>query len=317
MITVMKTITPFESNAIESLRFVAMSMIVACHIVLSYGSKYYSVLNMGVQIFFVLSAFLYAQKRIDAPQKWLKKRILKLYPPFLLFVVFALPLLFAFRPEYFSLKKIVFYLLNCQYFLGKGQYDELDHLWFLTTIFICYLVTPLLQWISDSKYGRYSSVMVGAMMIVNYCTTNGKIDWLFLFAFSYLLFRLRKTVDRWVIAILLGLLSIPLIQINWVHILSVDWVRLSAFDICSLLIVILSLRIFAYFRFDGCPQVVKWISNYSFEIYIVHNFFIHGTFSCSYLTDSVLLNVCIILFVSITLAYVLRIMTKKAVALID
>ena len=154
-------------------------------------------------------------------------------------------------------------------------------------------------------------------MITNYCITNGKLDWLFLFAFSYLLFRSKKTIDCWVIAILLGLLSIPLIQINWTHILNVDWVRLSSFDICSLLIVILTLRIFTHLHYNNCPKVVKWISNYSFEIYIVHNFFIHGTFSCSYLTNSILLNVCIILFISITLAYILRIMTKKAVALID
>lgn len=148
-------------------------------------------------------------------------------------------------------------------------------------------------------------------MVVNYYVTNGKLDWFFLYTFSYLLFRLKKTVDWGFIVVLYVLLSILLLKINWTHILSVDWVRLSTFDICSLLIVILSLRIFTYFQYKDSTKVVKWISNYSFEIYIVHNFFIHGTFSCSYLTDSVLLNVCIILFVSITLAYVLRIMTKK------
>ena len=101
-----RTVTQYESNAIESLRFVAMSMIVACHIVLSYGSNYYAVLNMGVQIFFVLSSFLYAQKEIGTPLTWFKKRLLKLYPPFLFFIVLTLPLLFIFQPEQFSIKKI-------------------------------------------------------------------------------------------------------------------------------------------------------------------------------------------------------------------
>lgn len=306
-----RTITPFESNTIEFLRFVAMCMIVSCHIVLSYGSNYYAILNMGVQIFFVLSAFLYAQKEIETPITWFKKRIFKLYPPFLFFIAFALPLIFVFQPELFSIKKVLFYLLNCQYFLGTEQYDELDHLWFLTTIFICYLITPLLQKVYNLKYGRCSIIVVGLLMVVNYYVTNGKLDWFFLYTFSYLLFRLKKTVDWGFIVVLYVLLSILLLKINWTHILSVDWVRLSTFDICSLLIVILSLRIFTYFQYKDSTKVVKWISNYSFEIYIVHNFFIHGTFSCSYLTDSVLLNVCIILFVSITLAYVLRIMTKK------
>ena len=126
--SIIRSISLYESSAITLLRFIAVIMIVACHIVLSFESKYYAVLNMGVQIFFILSAFLYAQKEIVAPLTWLKRRFLKLYPPFLFFIAFALPLLFTFHPELFSLKKVLFYLLNCQYFLGKEQYAELDHL---------------------------------------------------------------------------------------------------------------------------------------------------------------------------------------------
>lgn len=177
-----REITTFESCCVTSLRAVAMMMIVACHIVSSYGSRYYAVLNIGVQVFFVLSAFLFAQKDIGDIFKWMKRRIFKLYPQLFLFLLFAFSLLFTVRPDLFSVKKSIFYFLNCQYFLGKGQYAELDHLWFMTTIFVCYIATPLLQRIS--RVPTYPIVAVVILMLANYYVTNGKLDWLFLYSFA-------------------------------------------------------------------------------------------------------------------------------------
>lgn len=265
-----REITFSESSCIASLRCIAMIMIVACHIVLSYGSRYYAVLNMGVQIFFVLSAFLYAQKDIVYPFFWLKKRFSKLYPPLFLFLICAFSLLFTKHPELFSLKKVLFYFMDCQYFLGREQYDELDHLWFMTTIFICYIITPALQRIS--KFGIVSVMATGFIMGLNYCITNGKFDWLLLYAVAYLLFRQTKNIPYPIIVLMaLGLVSVlPLL--TWEYIINVDWQRLLVYDLLSLLLLILSMRIFHYFNWTNTPRTIEWVSAYSFEIYIVHNF---------------------------------------------
>ena len=265
-----RCISSSESSCITTLRCVAMLMIVACHIVLSYSCKYYAVLNIGVQFFFILSAFLFAQKEIDNPFKWMKKRILKLYPQLFLFLIVAFTLLFLVRPDLFNIKKVIFYFLNCQYFLGADQYDELDHLWFMTTIFVCYLVTPVLQRIS--KIRTWPIVICVLLMLLNYYVTNGKLDWLFLYSFVYLLFKQTKNVSYWIVLLMgLGLIWVAF-QINWIHILNVDWQRLMLFDLTAMLVVIIALWLFQRKSWSKVPRYIEWISACSFEIYIVHNF---------------------------------------------
>lgn len=306
-----REIVASESCCVTLLRAIAMIMIVACHIVLSYGSKYYAVLNIGVQFFYVLSAFLFAQKDIDDSFVWMKRRIIKLYPQLFIFLVFAFFLIFVSRSNIFSFKKLIVYFLNCQYFLGKGQYEELDHLWFMTTIFICYLATPFLQQIS--KVRTYPIIIILILMLVNYYVTNGKLDWLFLYSFAYLLFRQTKIVAFPVVFfMILGLLWVSL-YINWHHIINVDWQRLMLFDLTSMLVLIIAMWLFRRFDWNSVPQYVEWISLYSFEIYIVHNFFIHGTFSCSHLTNYVIVNVAIILLVTVLSATLLKVSANALV----
>lgn len=310
-----RVISLSESCCITTLRSLAMAMIVSCHIVLSYGSCYYAVLNVGVQIFYVISAFLYAQKDIENPLSWLKKRFSKLYPPLFLFLICVFPILFAVHPELFSFKKLLFYFLDCQYFLGKEQYKELDHLWFMTTIFICYGVTPLLQ--RFSKRGFLSVAAVAILMGVNYYVTNGKIDWLLLYSFAYLLFRQTKEVSYMFIIVLMLGLALVLPHLTWSHIISVDWQRLLVYNLTSILLLIISMRIFNHFNWSNVSRMIEWISSYSFELYIVHNFFIHGSFSCSYLTNIIPVNVASILVISIVSAVILKRASYKMSKLIS
>lgn len=299
-----RTILSSESCCITTLRSLAMIMIVACHVVLSYGSNYYAVLNMGVQIFFVISAFLYAQKDILDSKSWIKKRFIKLYPPLCLFLICAFTALFLVHPELFNLKKVLFYFLNCQYFLGKGQYQELDHLWFMTTIFICYMITPVLQRVSN--WGVVPVSIIAVIMGFNYWFTNGKIDWLLLYSFAYLLFRQTKNVPYIVVIIMILGLATVLPLLTWTHIIHVDWQRLIVYDLTSILLLILSMRLFNYFNWNNTPSIIEWISAYSFELYIVHNFFIHGSFSCSHLTNIIPANIAIIVMLSIVSAILLK-----------
>ena len=300
----LRNILSSESCCITTLRSLAMIMIVACHIVLSYGSNYYAVLNMVVQIFFVISAFLYAQKEIACPKPWLMKRFFKLYPPLFIFLICAFSLLFVVHPELFSFKKVLLYFMDCQYFLGKEQYEELDHLWFMTPIFICYLVTPFLQRIS--KYGVAPIWILLFVIGANYYFTNGKIDWVLFYSISYLLFRQNKNVPNIIIIGMIIVLLSVLPFMTWDIVKNYDWRRLLAYDLTSVLLLILSMKIFNHFNWINTLPVVKWISSYSFELYIVHNFYIHGSFSCSYLTPSIPINIALIILLSILSAAILK-----------
>ena len=78
----MQRITVGQSHAVSVLRVLAMTAILVCHILQSYDNQWAWVLNVGVQIFLVLSGFLYGHKNVDNWRIWFSSRLRKLYVPF-------------------------------------------------------------------------------------------------------------------------------------------------------------------------------------------------------------------------------------------
>lgn len=66
-------ITKTESSILIYIRVMAMISIVACHILQAYNNHWAYVLNIGVQVFLVLSGYLYGHKYIDNWNLFLKK----------------------------------------------------------------------------------------------------------------------------------------------------------------------------------------------------------------------------------------------------
>lgn len=124
--------------------------------------------------------------------------------------------------------------------------------------------------------------------------------------FSSILLHKTKYVAYYVVVLMVVGLIWASFYINWMHIINVDWQRLMLFDITSLLVLIIALWLYRHCDWNKSLRFVEWISTYSFEIYIVHNFFIHGTFCCSHLTDSVYVNVSIILLLTLLSAMLLK-----------
>lgn len=74
-------ISKVESNAISIVRVLAMLAIVLCHFLQAYDNKWAWVLNAGVQVFLVLSGYLYGHKEVGNWRKWFISRFVKLYVP--------------------------------------------------------------------------------------------------------------------------------------------------------------------------------------------------------------------------------------------
>lgn len=109
-------LTKQESSAISHLRVLAMLSIVVCHFMQALNNQWAWVLNIGVQIFLFMSGFLYGHKHIDNWLNWVEKRITRVYIPFLLFFVAIIPLYAV--SGLISLKSIVVYILDLQWFMG-------------------------------------------------------------------------------------------------------------------------------------------------------------------------------------------------------
>ena len=143
-----------KDRTISMIRMFAMIMIIFLHMDDSgfFGHVKYVdyVLDSGVGIFFCISAWLYGQKTVnEATQDFIVRSFLKILGPmwFLYCIVFPLNF-FVFHKKFEGLKILVSSILGlCSY----GQVDGCRHLWFITYILFCYLLTPLLEWIDISN----------------------------------------------------------------------------------------------------------------------------------------------------------------------
>lgn len=150
----MERITENCSQSISYLRVCAVIMIVTCHILQAYNNQWAWVINVGVQIFFFLSGFLYGHKMVGNVKTWYTKRFTRIYIPYVVYLFFALPFYYYFHEDSITLKNVVCYAVNLQ---GVGgTISGLGHLWFLSIIMVCYAITPPLRK-SSVKAFHYSS----------------------------------------------------------------------------------------------------------------------------------------------------------------
>ena len=128
-----------KNYTISLLRCIAMVCIIACHFFQYYGSEWAWWFNVGVQMFFCISGFLYGHKRITSPVDFICNTFKKILIPYFCFLIPVIGLYFVFHREMLSVSSVAYALLTADTIEGLG------HLWFISYILFCYLLTPYLQ----------------------------------------------------------------------------------------------------------------------------------------------------------------------------
>ena len=136
-------VTSEKKYNISLLRFIAMSFIILCHFFQYYDLELAWWFNVGVQIFFCISGFLYGGKKITSPIEFIGKNFKKILIPYFCFLIPAIILYFIFHREAITFSTIINALLT------SGVINGLGHLWFISYILVCYLITPYLQALAD------------------------------------------------------------------------------------------------------------------------------------------------------------------------
>ena len=132
-----------KSPTISAIRMCAMLSIVACHFCQYYENELAWWLNVGVQIFFILSGYLYGNKDIPESIGWLKRQFLKILIPYYLFLFPTILLYIIESPESLTISSLIGSLFTVRTIKGIG------HLWFVSSILFCYIVTPYLVALRD------------------------------------------------------------------------------------------------------------------------------------------------------------------------
>lgn len=308
---------------IQIVRIIAMFSIVICHLCNYSNNKLINPLgqffDVGVFIFIFVSGYLYGNKSIDNVVKWFFKRIKKVWVPAFIFSVFVIFLTMA-MTNVIDFKYIYIYLFNLQYFLGGT--NGLGHLWFISVIFICYLLVPL--------FNKYKSIIIDKfkyiiLLILPFCFFIGLLSKTFgLLGFYILTFYIGYYIRNkdnflnykysFLIVTLISSVAIRLIgKLLFDNTLfySTTIVALTHIGITIATFSILT-KLLNNFKLNNhiLHNLINVLDDLSYYIFIVHYMFIVGPVQIINITDNVLLNLLIYIFVTLVSGYALKIVSN-------
>lgn len=145
--------------SITHARASAALLIFCCHLAFIAGAFEVSMwLNTGVPLFFIISAYLLSLKDISSHKDFYQRRFKSIFPSYWIYLAVVVLCLFVVgrAPD---IKSIVCYSLGLSGFTDTCVLG-LGHLWFISVLILCYLVTPLLHWIIKNRKGtsRYAPI---------------------------------------------------------------------------------------------------------------------------------------------------------------
>ena len=314
-----------EKNAsISLIRMVAMSFIIICHIFQTYGNELAWWFNVGVQIFLIISGYLYCSKDYSAesPLKILKKQFKKILIPYYFWLPIVIILYSFLCPQYLSITSIIKYILCCGVIEGQGQF------WFIPYILFCYLLTPYLYWIKQfvKDYNIIKTLLIYFAVIALFIVLSivfhsyfggGYIVCYFIGYFIadiFSRFKEKRTFNL-LFAVIFGItvlavgIKIYLLYINPIQFSGILESIFNMFKAYSHLLlgltIFLGLLKLPNIKYN---KLFSFSDKYSYEIFIVHALFTRGTFHLLYLTDYTTLNV----FIAILCTIIAGVLYKNA-----
>lgn len=304
-------ISQSESKAISLLRVIAMGTIVVCHLLQGYDNPYCYLFNIGVQVFLAISGYLYGCKTIQSWKPWFVTRLKKLYVPYLLFFLVCIPFYYWRAVEEISLSKIVLYIFDLQGLVPHWGIKGLGHLWFMSAIAICYLITPLLQYSRKFAFTLPLLLIVAILEFFLIRFAEWQFSWLFVYALAYQYANVNNRGRNTIVVFMGALFLWSLMAISWNDILHNglwnQWLHISS----GVLAVILVITLAKCQNFSFANQALKVADRYSYEIYITHHIFILGPFSILFLFKYTVINVVLILLLTMLTAFVLHKMAAE------
>jgi len=309
-----------KNYSISLIRLLSMVMIISCHILQGIGNSWAFWVNVGVQIFLILSGYLYGSKNIDNAFLFYKKQFKKILIPYVILVniVFIIELIFLNKSYSFSL------MLGSLFGFGgvNGNSSLLTHTWFITYILICYLLIPVLQRIFNANdFGenmkRFVCIILFIQALEFFNGVNITTCWINTFIFGYVYKRCcidekKKTCMKIVMLFVFLLLFPVAVLLQEKLLLLPDILSVYSRYIINyghmILGIILFLGMFEIFEKIHLKEnfIFNFSDKYSYYIYLVHQIFILNSFSLLYVTDYFIFNIFIILVLTIVSSIVLK-----------
>lgn len=266
------------------IRLLAMLSIIACHFCQYYKSEWAWWLNVGVQVFFIISGYLYGSRSIDASVPWLKKRFVKILTPYYIFLTLAIIGYLIVSPESLGLANMV-----SSYFV-VGTIKGIGHLWFVSYILFCYLITPYLAAIRDYLSKKNLLFAIGSIVVlfgvysiieilINGHFRPGRVGCYILGYFTAVFVnRLgEKTINFcfWISLIPTVISNYVYCHLHYIQGLEMKGLLAHITDYSHLFLgYSLTMLLMIIFKNIKESRILDYSDKYSYEIYLVHQLFI-------------------------------------------
>lgn len=281
-----------------------MIMIVICHMLQYYDNEAMRWFNVGVQIFFVISGFLYGSKDVHSPILFLKKAAIKIFIPYYLFIFTTAGLYYLYHPDYITPNSFI-RALTC-----SGTIKGLGHLWFVGYILFCYMTTPYLYWYREyiGQYSNSKKLIAYLLFLVFFQIICIAFDSFFIpdriscYIIGYFLADIFSWNDNPKKYFVHTMIIVSAVFMNGVEIfgryVSNDFVRIigaTPFNaICRyghcMLGVSLFIVLMVIFKNINRSHLMDFSDKYSYSIYIVHLLFVLSPFSLMQITSVTVFN---------------------------
>lgn len=268
-------------------------------------------LNVGVEVFFLISGFLFGMRKINIKYiEWYKKRFKRILPSFYVFLVVLL-CVYLIVDVKLDISRWLIYIFCLQ---GTGLYlYGAEHLWFLTVLLMCYLITPIMDWLRvNSSRNRNVILYVCFILVQLLCTyfISEKLGTYLLkiniYVIGYVLGKSTYKCDKlyqFVLAMALGIVGVVVRLIGKVLIDGTVTYNVMVAGITHSMIALAMLLMFQYMFHKEPGRIVRFLDGISYEVYLVHYMFIVGPVSLMTVTDTYVVNCAIVIVASMIAAY--------------
>lgn len=300
-------------------------MIVVCHILQYHDNELCRWFNVGVQVFFIISGYLYGGKEISNPIEFIIKQFKKILVPYYIFLAVAIALYFFICPANLALTSII------KSVFCAGTIKGIGHLWFVGYILLCYMITPYLYWQKkylDShdlkrKVAAYVFILAMLQILGNIFSSYFLPDRMACYLIGYFMVDIKQTCSLRtktiivysaivigiilnVIRAILPLLSLP-VSATLVH----AYTRYA--HLClGISVFLLLISIFKNAKYN---KVLLWSDKYSYPYYLVHGLFILSPLSLLTITSvypfNLVITITVIAFASMLLQSTSKLLSKE------
>ena len=309
-----------KDYGISGVRLIAFILIVLCHFFQYYAIELAWWFNVGVQIFLFVSGLLYGKKYVGKSidgSGFIKGRLIKILVPYYL-VVMAVTAIHVLGVHDLSKKDILKALILNKNIPGG------EHLWFVSTILMCYFLTILYSFVTKESNKRFVVAVVltvcGLFIFFTYFVKFYNAVWIICYFFGFVYGTVEKRYPKSLLKInivVIVLASQNIIQIYLSYFNRMIDTENEVYKIwCDFNHIWLGITLFWVLRYlfsrinyskHGLLEKVLYISdNYSYEAYLVHQFYILGPLSLMGLTPFIPINIIIVIALILLSAFLLK-----------